>query len=275
MPPTSSIVPARVPGVAVARDGPERLLRPGAADEDRQVGLDRARAAQRLVHRGRAALVAEPLAVEQAAHEPDRLVEPVEPLAEAGPEVDPEGRRARARTRRRRCRGPPGRPQMWSRVVASFAVSPGLRNVLAPTINPSRTARGDAAERRQGRPALEDRLLPRPEDREEVIPRPDRVPAGPPRPRARRRGTPARSVVLRPELGAEPVAPGRPSTRSCRNAEAHPLLGLEAIADEVLRLAGCPRGSGGPSRRCRPGPGWSSTLDRAGEPDAVRAVRDR
>ena len=29
-------------------------------------------------------------------------------------------------------------PLMWSSVVASFAVRPGLRNVLAPTMSPSR-----------------------------------------------------------------------------------------------------------------------------------------
>ena len=34
---------------------------------------------------------------------------------------------------------------MWSRVVASFAVRPGLRNVLAPTISPSRTREVSAA----------------------------------------------------------------------------------------------------------------------------------
>ena len=30
-------------------------------------------------------------------------------------------------------------PEMWSSVVASFAVSVGARNVLAPTISPIRT----------------------------------------------------------------------------------------------------------------------------------------
>ena len=30
-------------------------------------------------------------------------------------------------------------PEMWSSVVASFAVSVGARNVLAPTIRPIRT----------------------------------------------------------------------------------------------------------------------------------------
>ena len=66
------------------------LLRPGAADQDRQLRLDRTRRAQRVVERVEAALVAEPLAIEQAAHEHDRLVEPVEPLARAAEELDPE-----------------------------------------------------------------------------------------------------------------------------------------------------------------------------------------
>ena len=111
VPLTSSSGPARVPGVGPQRDGPERLLRPGAADQDRQVRLDRARRAQRVVERVEAALVAEPLAVEQAAHEHHRLVEPVEPLARARRRTRSRSRRARARTRRRRCRARPGRPR--------------------------------------------------------------------------------------------------------------------------------------------------------------------
>ena len=68
----------------------------------------------------------------------DRLVEPVEPLAEAGPELDPV---------RSVCSGsiqaPPtpriARPSLtWSRVAASFAWMPGLRKVFAPTSSPSR-----------------------------------------------------------------------------------------------------------------------------------------
>ena len=81
--------------------------------------------------------MAEPLAVEQPPHDPtdsssrssrsptpvpsldpERLVLPLEPGA-----ADAEDRPARL---------------TLSSVVASFAVSPGLRNVLAPTISPSR-----------------------------------------------------------------------------------------------------------------------------------------
>ena len=83
--------PARVPAIGPLGHDPQRLARPGPTDEDRQVGLDRPRLAQRVVERVEATLVAEPLAVEQPAQEHDRLVEPVEPLAGAGEEVDAEG----------------------------------------------------------------------------------------------------------------------------------------------------------------------------------------
>src|SRR6476469_8265999 len=82
--------PARVPAIRPQRDDPERLARTGAADQDRQPRLDRTRRAQRVVHGVEAALVTEPLAVEEPAHEHDRLVEPVEPLARAAEELDPE-----------------------------------------------------------------------------------------------------------------------------------------------------------------------------------------
>src|SRR5262245_35948460 len=85
------VYPARrVPGVAAQGDRPERLLRTRATDEDRQLRLERPRLADRVVERVEAALVAESLAVEQPAQHHDRLVEPVEALAEPGPEVDPE-----------------------------------------------------------------------------------------------------------------------------------------------------------------------------------------
>ncbi len=41
--------PARVPAIGPQRHGPQRLLRPRPADEDRQVRLDRPRLAQRVV----------------------------------------------------------------------------------------------------------------------------------------------------------------------------------------------------------------------------------
>ena len=81
----------RVPGIGALGDGPQGLLRAGAADQDRQVRLDRSRLAERVLQRVEAADMAEPLAVEQAPDEHDRLVQPVEPLADAGGEVDAVG----------------------------------------------------------------------------------------------------------------------------------------------------------------------------------------
>jgi len=51
----------------------------------------KAEQAERVAERVEAALVGDRLAVEQPPDEPDGLVQPVEPLAEAGPEVDAEG----------------------------------------------------------------------------------------------------------------------------------------------------------------------------------------
>ena len=79
-----------VPEVGVARGRPQRL----ASARSRRSGSAAAagRAAARTARRAsrRSGLVRHPLAVEQPADEPDRLVEPVEPLAEARSEVDPE-----------------------------------------------------------------------------------------------------------------------------------------------------------------------------------------
>ncbi len=47
--------------------------------------------AEGVVHRVETALMGEALAIEQAPDQPGRLVEPVQALAEAGAEVDPEG----------------------------------------------------------------------------------------------------------------------------------------------------------------------------------------
>ena len=90
-------VARRVPAVRPEGHGPEGLPGSRAADEDRQVGLDRRRRAERVAELVEAALVGDGLAVEQAPDQPDGLVEPVEPL--------------RRRWRRDRCRRPraPGR----------------------------------------------------------------------------------------------------------------------------------------------------------------------
>ena len=52
--------------------------------------LDRARLAQGVAHRVARPVVTELLAVEQAAHQHDRLVQPAEALAGARPEIDAE-----------------------------------------------------------------------------------------------------------------------------------------------------------------------------------------
>ncbi len=80
-----------VPDVRVACHQGQRLARPGPADQDRQPRLDRTRLAHGVVHPVEAAVVRHPLAVEQPPDQRHRLPEPVEPLAETGAEVDPEG----------------------------------------------------------------------------------------------------------------------------------------------------------------------------------------
>ena len=134
-------------------------------------------AADRVVERVEPALVAEPLAIEQPAHEHDRLVEPVETLAEAGAEVDAVTRRARARTRRHRSREPPDRPRRGrgsSRAWRSARVPERVR----PDHQAEPDLRRQRPERVEHGPAFEDRLLPRAEDGHQVVPRPDRIPAG-------------------------------------------------------------------------------------------------
>ena len=89
------------------------------------MGLDRPRLAQRVVEVVEAALVAEPLAVEQPPHDRDRLVQPIESLADAGtPFLDPNA----ACSRSNHAPPIPSTARPWltlSSVVASFAVIPG------------------------------------------------------------------------------------------------------------------------------------------------------
>src|SRR5439155_105425 len=64
----------------------------GPADHDRQTRLDRARLVAEMVEGVAAARDRGPLiAVEQVSHGADGFIEPVEPLAEAGSELDPVG----------------------------------------------------------------------------------------------------------------------------------------------------------------------------------------
>ena len=100
----------RVPHVGVARNGAERLLLAGAADHDRQMFLERLRVEDEVLEpipaSGRRR---DRLAIEQPPHGGDRLVHPVEALAESRAELDAVAQCARPRTMRRRCRGSPGR----------------------------------------------------------------------------------------------------------------------------------------------------------------------
>ena len=84
-------------------------------------------------------------------------------------------------------------------VVASLAVRPGLRKVLAPTRRPSRTRLVDVASGRERRPAVELRVGRVALVGQEVIVDPDRVPAG-------RLGGEAGVAQVRP---ARPVDPER------------------------------------------------------------------
>ena len=59
-------------------------------------------------------------------------------LREAASELEPERLVLRPRTTPPRCPRIARPLEMWSRVVAIFAVSAGSRNVLAPTIRPIR-----------------------------------------------------------------------------------------------------------------------------------------
>src|SRR5262249_17317642 len=83
---------ARVPRVGVLRDGVERLPLARAADQDRQALLEGRRIVPDALRAVEAATGARLLLVEHPMHQLDRLVEPVEPLARALAERDPEGR---------------------------------------------------------------------------------------------------------------------------------------------------------------------------------------
>ena len=193
--------PVRVPRVRPAGDGSQCLLRAAAADEDRQVSLQRDRAQERVVEAVEAPGVVEALAVEEAAHQPDGLVEAVQALAHARPEVDPE---------RRVLAGEPGAADPQGRPAARHVVE-GRRELGGVARVPERVGADHQSHLHapragrhgaHGQPALQDRLLPWPEDGVEVIPGPDGVPAGILGGEGGREE--ARPVAgLAPELGAE------------------------------------------------------------------------
>ena len=103
------------------------------------MGLDRARHAHGITEGVEAALVRDGLTVEQAPEQRHGLDEPVQALAEAAPEVEPEGVVLALEPA-----GPKTEDQApadtWSTVVAILASRPGLRNVFAVTMCPGAPA---------------------------------------------------------------------------------------------------------------------------------------
>ena len=122
---------------------------------------------------------------------------------------------------------PPPRPRMarpslrWSSVVASLAVRPGLRKVLAPTRRPEPHARRELRPGGQRQPALELGVGPVALVGEEVVVGPERVEAGRLDPPCRvTKGRPGRAVD--PEGGSEshrPSISGRTRSATARMAD--------------------------------------------------------
>ena len=132
--------------------------------------------AQRVVERVEPALVTEPLPVEQPAHQHDRLVEPVEPLAD-GREVDAVGVVLALEPGAADAEHGPAAGDVVER-RRELGDVPGIAERVGPDHQPETDVAGDRAEPGQHAPALEDGLLPRAEDGHQVVPRPDRIPAG-------------------------------------------------------------------------------------------------
>ena len=147
------------------------------ADEDGQVLRQRAGGQQGVVEPVEPARVAEALAVEQAAHDLDGLVQPVETLAHGRPEVDPEGL---VLPREPGPADPEDRPPAGHVVQRRRELGrvTGVAEGVRPDHQPHAHPRGPRRDRAHREPALQDRLLPRPEDRVQVVPGPDGVPAG-------------------------------------------------------------------------------------------------
>ena len=144
----------RVPHVGGAGDQRQRLLRARPADQNGQPRLDRPRCADRAVEAVEAALVGDLLAVEQPADQRHGLGQAVQPLAEAGPEVEAERgvlalEPARADTQDR----PPARHVVHGggHLGHEAGVAQGVRADHQAQPGPRRD-RGDG---RQGGPALE------------------------------------------------------------------------------------------------------------------------
>ena len=166
---------ADVAGVGVARNGPQRPLRTSAANQDREALLDRRRVVpDRLspvvLLAGRA------LAVEHAAHDADRLIQPAQALARRAAELDPE----------RAVLGlEPGAADAQHRPAAADVVERGrhlgderrVAERVGTDHEPDGGALGALGPGGQGQPALEHRSLVGTDDGIEVVPGPDRVEA--------------------------------------------------------------------------------------------------
>jgi hypothetical protein len=170
---------AGVPRVGVACRCSEGLLRPGPADQDREPLLYRARLAERVVHPVEpAVVVVDPLTVEQAAKQHDRLVEPIEAFTEPlSPCLEPEGIVLALEPR---APDPEDRPAAADLVEGRGELrgEPRVAERVRADHEPERWSGRDRRETCEGRPALEDRLLPRPDDRVQVVPGPEAVDAG-------------------------------------------------------------------------------------------------
>ena len=190
-----------------------------------------------------AALVRHPLAVEEAA---DQRRRPPPRRSSRSPNPLPNSPRARTPDARRSNQPPPipriARPSlMWSTVVASFAVRPGLRNVFAATRRPMRARLVTAASADERRPALELRIVAVALVGEQVIVDPEVVRAGV---LGRDDGVPKRRPVgpLDPERGADP-------DRMTGADGGHRAIGSASAIDARRSLALPPT----PARRSSPG----------------------
>ena len=137
--------------------------------------LDRARRAQRVAELVEAAVVGDPLAVQQAAQQHDRLVEPVEPLAEArSPRLEAE---RIVLPLEPGAADPQDRPTLRDVIEGrrELGGQPRVAEGVRADHQAERRPDGHRRQRTEGRPALEDRALPRPDDRVEVVPGPQAV----------------------------------------------------------------------------------------------------
>ena len=193
--------PVGVPTVGRSPDQRDTLTRTGRTDEDRQVILDRPWGAHRVAHRVEATRVGDGLAVEQPADEPDGLVEAIDPLAEARPELEPEGVMLTLEPGRTDPQDRPAIAQVVER-RRKFGGHPGVAKRVRTDHEAKACVLRERGQGGQDGPALEHRLLPRTEDRVQMIPGPNRVPA---RSIGEDRRVSERWPVrgLGPELGAE------------------------------------------------------------------------